>query len=88
MSNKTIIISFLRGNNDVRKWRTLQSQSIAYNDYPLSASITDRTMKTSALSAEKHGTIVSSNLKLGYMNTYYAVWVEKVKIWQKTYYKE
>lgn len=40
-------------------------------------------MKTSALSAEKHGTIVPSNLNLGYMNTFYVVRVEKVKIWQK-----
>lgn len=44
-------------------------------------------MKTSALSAEKHGTIVPSNLNLGYMNAFYVLRVEKVKIWQNTYYK-
>lgn len=57
--------------------------SLQWFSINISASITDRTMKTSALSAEKHGTIVPSNLNLGYMNAFYVLRVDKVKIWQK-----
>lgn len=45
-------------------------------------------MKTSALSAEKHGTIVPSNLNLGYMNAFHVLRVKRSKFdKKKIYYK-